>query len=188
MDINSYELTGVRVSILLVNKLLPGKLQGNTFGGSAKLNTLIEILSEDPESIQSLEEKHLNDFIKLAEILRQIIVLLGDENIAKSAQMLNLLMSKFPATPSLECDENGKWNLHHHPLEAELIPMWTAICAEGLARMIGEQQGQRFGVCEALECDRAFFDTSRNGRRRFCSTSCQNRTKTAAFRLRNSKS
>jgi predicted RNA-binding Zn ribbon-like protein len=29
-----------------------------------------------------------------------------------------------------------------------------------------------------------FFDNSKNGTRRFCSVTCQNRVKTAAFRLR----
>jgi predicted RNA-binding Zn ribbon-like protein len=29
-----------------------------------------------------------------------------------------------------------------------------------------------------------YVDTSRNGTRRFCSTTCQNRVKTAAFRSR----
>ncbi|MFC6935784.1 CGNR zinc finger domain-containing protein [Actinomadura yumaensis] len=33
-------------------------------------------------------------------------------------------------------------------------------------------------------CDRVYVDTSRNGTRRFCSTACQNRVKTAAFRAR----
>jgi len=74
--------------------------------------------------------------------------------------------------------------LHHHAVDAALVPMWTAICAEGLARMIGAGYSNRFHTCDANDCDCVFFDTSRNGSRRFCSTMCQNRTKTAAFRRR----
>ncbi|WP_233407612.1 CGNR zinc finger domain-containing protein [Marinomonas spartinae] len=187
VDIDSYEFTGIRISLSFVNQLLPGKLQGNEFKGKVDFSTLTDILSEDPGSLQRLEENHVEEFVSLAKVLREIIVLLGKGEVSTSAQKLNALMSECPATPSLECDENGHWHLHHHPLDAGLIAMWTAICAEGLARMVGEQHYHRFGVCEAVECDRVFFDTSRNGRRRFCSVSCQNRTKIAAFRLRNSK-
>ncbi len=42
----------------------------------------------------------------------------------------------------------------------------------------------RVGVCTAPRCDRVYVDTSRNGTRRYSSTSCQNRVKTAAFRAR----
>ncbi|MGH3516357.1 MAG: CGNR zinc finger domain-containing protein, partial [Haloechinothrix sp.] len=37
---------------------------------------------------------------------------------------------------------------------------------------------------EATDCRRAFLDTTRNGTRRFCSTTCQNRIKAAALRRR----
>jgi predicted RNA-binding Zn ribbon-like protein len=42
----------------------------------------------------------------------------------------------------------------------------------------------RVGTCASDDCERAFFDSSRNGSRRFCSTTCQNRVKAAAFRRR----
>jgi predicted RNA-binding Zn ribbon-like protein len=42
----------------------------------------------------------------------------------------------------------------------------------------------RLGVCTAALCDRVYVDNSRSGTRRFCSTSCQNRVKAAAFRAR----
>ncbi|WP_175393031.1 CGNR zinc finger domain-containing protein [Leisingera sp. JC1] len=61
----------------------------------------------------------------------------------------------------------------------------TAICAEGIAREIGNQNSHRFGVCDAHHCNRVYFDTSRNGKRRYCSMQCQNRAKVAAFRQRN---
>ena len=50
--------------------------------------------------------------------------------------------------------------------------------------MIGSGQSDRLGTCMAARCDRVFVDLSKNTSRRFCSTSCQNRTKAAAFRQR----
>jgi len=51
---------------------------------------------------------------------------------------------------------------------------------------VGTGQADRIGTCSAAACDRAYVDVSRNGTKRFCSTACQNRAKTAAFRARQS--
>jgi predicted RNA-binding Zn ribbon-like protein len=50
--------------------------------------------------------------------------------------------------------------------------------------MIEIGEFDRFGVCEAHNCDRVFLDASRNGCMRFCSTGCMNRTKATQFRNR----
>jgi predicted RNA-binding Zn ribbon-like protein len=50
--------------------------------------------------------------------------------------------------------------------------------------IIGTGRVERLGRCEASKCDRVFYDTSRNGSRRYCDLSCQNRAKASAFRAR----
>jgi predicted RNA-binding Zn ribbon-like protein len=44
--------------------------------------------------------------------------------------------------------------------------------------------GHRLGLCEGLRCADVYADLSSAGRRRFCSTTCQNRSRVAAFRAR----
>ncbi|GAA4635939.1 hypothetical protein GCM10023196_083610 [Actinoallomurus vinaceus] len=44
--------------------------------------------------------------------------------------------------------------------------------------------GSRLGLCEGTRCADAYVDSSSAGRRRFCSTTCQNRSRVAAFRAR----
>ena len=105
----------------------------------------------------------------------------GDVDTA--AARLNLLLARHPAHPYL-AKEHGRWRLHHHAVDAALVAMWTSICAEGLARMVGGGYGDRLGTCNATRCDRVYVDLSKNTSRRFCSTACQNRMKAAAFRLR----
>ena len=61
---------------------------------------------------------------------------------------------------------------------------WGAGCATGLAVVVDSQATGRLGVCRAEGCDRVYVDVSRNASRRFCSESCLNRTKVAAFRAR----
>jgi predicted RNA-binding Zn ribbon-like protein len=78
---------------------------------------------------------------------------------------------------------DGKpWHLHFHGAEESLVTGWAAGCATGLAVVIGTESSGRLGVCTAPRCDRVFVDNSRNATPRFCSTACQNRFKTAAFR------
>ena len=42
----------------------------------------------------------------------------------------------------------------------------------------------RVGVCSGLRCADAYIDASPGGRRRFCSVTCQNRARVAAWRRR----
>jgi len=119
----------------------------------------------------------------LAVELREVFRTLDRGDVDGAATRLNVLLSAHPAHPHL-AKEGGQWRLHHHPVDAALVPMCTAICAEGMARMIGTGHGERLGTCAATDCDRVFIDLSKNASRRFCSTTCQNRMKAAAFRQR----
>lgn len=55
--------------------------------------------------------------------------------------------------------------------------------AGGLAHLVCEAP-DRFGLCAREGCGIAFVDTSRNGRRRFCSTRCGTRVNVADHRAR----
>jgi predicted RNA-binding Zn ribbon-like protein len=75
------------------------------------------------------------------------------------------------------------WHIHFHAAgEHSRVSGWAAGCATGLAIVLGGEHFDRLGVCTAPHRDRVYVDTSRNGSKRFCSTACQNRVKTAAFR------
>lgn len=58
--------------------------------------------------------------------------------------------------------------------------------AAHLIRVALSPEYQRLRVCDAEDCRRAFYDTSRNGRSRWCSMkTCGNRMKTRSYRQRN---
>ncbi|MFC0602897.1 CGNR zinc finger domain-containing protein [Streptomyces palmae] len=103
-----------------------------------------------------------------------------DEGVA----VVNALLVSSGARPQLDRAPGEPWQLHFHGAEDSLAVGWSAGCATGLAIVISSGLGDRLGVCQATQCDRVYLDTSRNGTRQFCSTACQNRTKTAAFRAR----
>ena len=97
---------------------------------------------------------------------------------------MNALLASTGARPALDRHDGEGWHLHFHGAQDGLANGWAAGCATGLAIVLGTDDRGRLGVCTAPRCDRVYVDASRNGTRRFCSTTCQNRVKTAAFRSR----
>jgi predicted RNA-binding Zn ribbon-like protein len=76
--------------------------------------------------------------------------------------------------------------------DGRLVGSWTvddpaqvsrAAAALALRRQLAEHPG-RLGVCADGQCADVYIDASPAGRRRFCSVTCQNRARAAAFRRR----
>lgn len=175
------------VSVDLANLSLAGRhqdRQGDRLDSTAMLSCLAEIVAVDPPSVASLAERHIPMFTDLGRKLHQLIAEVASGDLDAAAERVNALLESAPAYPHLAKDSDGVWRLHHHPVDIELVPMWIAICAEAIARLIGTGHHDRLGICSAGDCGRAYFDQSKNSSRRFCSTTCQNRTKAAAFRSR----
>ena len=184
MPLDSYSDAGLAVAAALVNDLTPGHRRGRAYEPAADVLPAIRAaVAVDPGSVALLGGRDGPGFVALAGRLRAVFGALGRDDVAAAAATLNDLLAAHPASPHLAC-EDGRWRLHHHDADAALVPMWTAITAEAMARVIGAGEEQRLGVCTADSCDRVFVDASRNGSRRFCSTTCQNRVKAAAFRQR----
>jgi predicted RNA-binding Zn ribbon-like protein len=147
--------------------------------------TIAAILAIDPAAQARVTEADVPGFVDLARSLRRIFQHLDRGGLDEAAEMLNEMLAAHPAHPHL-AKERGHWRLHHHPSDAELVPEWTSICAENVARLVGAGHASRFGICSAIDCKRVYIDLSKNRSRRFCSTTCQNRVKAAAFRQRHS--
>ena len=183
MQLDGYADAGVLTAVELVNELATAPARGTPMPTNDVLAALARILAVDPPSVAQLREGDAPRFVALARRLNEVFDDLHSGDVDAAASHLNDLLAKHPAHPHL-ANEEGHWRLHHHPIDAALVPMWTSICAEGMARIIGADLGERLGTCEAPGCDRVFLDVSKNASRRFCSTTCQNRVKAAAFRLR----
>jgi predicted RNA-binding Zn ribbon-like protein len=184
VEFDSYADTGIHVAVDLVNALAPDGAGGKRPPSDETLAAIAGLLSVDPPSVAQLAPADAPGFVTLARHLRAVFADLRGGGTDAAAARLNDLLARHPAHPHLAREEDGRWRLHHHPVDAALVPMWTAICAEGLARMLSAGFADRLGTCEAPGCERVFLDQSKNASRRFCSTTCQNRVKAAAFRLR----
>lgn len=180
---DSYIDAGVFASVALVNDFTIPRPGGSELPVDEALGVLAEVLAVDPTSVAMLAAADVPGFVALAHHLRAVFEHLDANALDAAVGELNRLLAEHPAHPHL-AKEDGRWRLHHHSAAVELVPMWTSICAENLARLISAGDHDRLGTCEAEGCRRVFVDESKNASRRFCSTTCQNRVKTAAFRRR----
>lgn len=115
---------------------------------------------------------------------RRVFDAVRDGDDAAAAGVLNRMLRDTGARPQLDPLPDGGWHVHFHGRDDSLAVGWAAGCTTALALALGSDLAGRMGTCAAERCDVVFVDTSKNGSRRFCSTSCQNRTKTAAYRSR----
>jgi predicted RNA-binding Zn ribbon-like protein len=178
-----YADAGVLASVELINELAPGPAGEAPVPAGRTVAALARVLAVDPPSVAQLRAADAPGFLALAHRLGEVFADLDGGDVDAAAARLNEMLADHPAHPHL-AKEDGRWRLHHHPVDAALVAMWTSICAEGVARAIGAGHAERLGTCARPECHRVFLDLSKNTSRRFCSTTCQNRVKAAAFRHR----
>jgi predicted RNA-binding Zn ribbon-like protein len=181
VNFNSHTDLVIGIAVRLVNTLTPGERRGRPYAppeGAARREALIEIGMGD------LGDRDGTVLVEMAAELRAVFTAVADGDIDAAAHQVNHLLKVTQAHPLLRRHDGEPWHLHFHGSQGTISADWVAGCATGLAVVLGSEFHDRLGVCTAPHCDRVYVDVSRNGTRRFCSTACQNRVKTAAFRAR----
>jgi predicted RNA-binding Zn ribbon-like protein len=187
VDFSSHVDAVVTVAVRLVNTLTPGEAHGRGYlppDGDALAALATEALRAgraDTRAVSAAEAAELADF---AWALRLVFEDVAAGRLDQAAEAVNGLLADTGARPKLDKHDGEPWHLHFHAATESLTAGWAAGCATGLAIVLGSDLAGRLGACTAERCDRVYVDTSRNGTRRFCSTTCQNRIKAAAFRSR----
>lgn len=98
--------------------------------------------------------------------------------------VVNRLLRDGDAQPQLV--RHGEWGWHIHATEphAPLAHRMAVEAAMAVADLVRAEELDRLGRCEAEGCGAALVDLTKNRSRRFCDTSCANRTHAAAYRAR----
>src|SRR5262245_57599219 len=175
----------VTVAVRLVNALTAGEAHGRPYAppeGRARPAAVTAALRAGRRDTREVSPDEAAGFATVAEGLRAVFDAMAADRTDAAARLVNDMLAATGARPHLDRHDGEPWHLHFHGAEDSLVTGWAAGCATGLAVVLGSDLQGRLGVCTAPRCDRVFVDTSRNATRRFCSTSCQNRVKTAAFR------
>ncbi|MEV6985482.1 CGNR zinc finger domain-containing protein [Sphaerisporangium sp. NPDC051017] len=188
MNFNSHSDAVVAVAASLVNTLTPGEARGRAYAlpreGPARRAAAGEALGAGGRRPREVTDAEALALAEVAAELRVVFQAVDAGDVDTAALQVNRLLDRTQARPHLERHDGEPWHLHFHGKGEAPGEDWAAACATGLAIVLGGELYDRLGVCTAPHCDRVYVDTSRNGTRRFCSTSCQNRVKTAAFRAR----
>jgi len=190
MKFESYADRGVESSVELVNRLSPGWSRGRSWELPPELAARRELAQEVEDKITgipvTLKGQAAEELIRLAADLRSVFELMAQGRPDRAADLVNSLLTRYQAAPQLARHDGESWHLHFHSQDKEAGQAVArgAMCVIALAVVIGSPGGARLGLCRAAHCDRAFIDTSKNGSRRFCSSTCLSRTKVAAFRAR----
>jgi predicted RNA-binding Zn ribbon-like protein len=177
----------IDVSVRLVNCLTGNWLRGAVHllpEDKARTETVADALAGDDRPRPELDSQQAMLLSHTAGHLRRAFDLVTQGDIELAVIVLNDLMGEAGARPELVPRDGGGWATHFRGRDDSLAVGWTAGCATGLALALGSNLSGRLGVCQAIRCDQVFVDYSRNRVRRFCSISCQNRMKSAAFRTR----
>jgi hypothetical protein len=186
VDFGSHTVDVVELAVTLVNELVPGESRGRPYPAAAGIAELQARI----DSIKGVSPHHpvtpeqAQGIAAVAEELRAVFEAAHKGDLDEAARLLNAMVVRYDTRPTLLRHDGGPWHLHFHGPGAGPVEGNGGSMAVGLAYVLGSDYADRIGVCSATNCDRVYVDVSRNGTKRFCSTACQNRVKTATFRAR----
>lgn len=103
---------------------------------------------------------------------------------AATVAAIDARLATLDVRPRLTTHDGRDPHLHFEPEGADVVTRLRVNSLMGIAAVVADAGPQRLGRCQAAGCAAAFVDVSRNGRRRFCSTACANRTHVADHRRR----
>ncbi len=116
--------------------------------------------------------------------LRPRLARLWDASEDEAADLVNALLREAHALPQLVKHDSWDYHLHATPADAPLAQRMAVEAAMAFADVIRSQELERLRLCAADDCSDVHVNLSKNRSRRFCSTSCANRTNVAAYRTR----
>ncbi|MEV1178200.1 CGNR zinc finger domain-containing protein [Nonomuraea sp. NPDC049784] len=120
----------------------------------------------------------------LAELATELRQVLLAERPADQAARINAMIRRYGAQPYLVEDDGQPFHLHFHGSGGTQVEALGGEFTTALALIVDGYGPDRFGECEAHQCEAVYIDLTRNASRRYCSTACTARAKTAAYRSR----
>ncbi|MDA0632613.1 CGNR zinc finger domain-containing protein [Nonomuraea sp. MCN248] len=166
----------------------------NTYGGNgaALSAALVNATDFRPGPLAALLAEHEmlrtamtpGQAAELREWARRLDPVFGEPAVAKQIALVNDLLEITAVKPFVSAHDGKEPHLHFSSLDGDIAARAKETTAGGLAMAICFSDGSRLGRCDREGCRTVYVDTSRNGRRRFCSLACANRVNVAAHRSR----
>ncbi|HEX4811255.1 MAG TPA: CGNR zinc finger domain-containing protein [Nonomuraea sp.] len=166
----------------------------NAYGGNgaALAAALVNATDFGPPAVEALLAEHrlLRTTITAAqaEELRawaaRLAPVFGEPGQDAQITLVNDLLDATASKPYVSAHDGREPHLHFYSPDADVVSRAKDTTAGGLAMCVSFAGGRRLGRCDREGCGIVYVDTSRNGRRRFCSLACANRVNVAAHRAR----
>jgi predicted RNA-binding Zn ribbon-like protein len=100
------------------------------------------------------------------------------------AELVNGMLVAAAAHPRLTDHADNGWHLHYRDDRQPLGSLLFSLFSVGTALHLAGRGMHRLGRCAVTECTTIFADTSRTGRRRYCTQRCANRDAVRRHRAR----
>jgi predicted RNA-binding Zn ribbon-like protein len=170
MQFNTYTAAGAHIAVWLVNNPAPG---------TSALAAVLDSYDVHEPVTTADQVRALRPW---TERLRRIF---EAGTVAEKAERADALLVAADCRPRLVSHGAGlPFHFHYAPVRTGLAARVKALTAAGVAHVIDGGDGSRLRACSRTGCGIVFLDTSRSGRRHFCSVRCANQVNVANHRLR----
>jgi predicted RNA-binding Zn ribbon-like protein len=116
-----------------------------------------------------------------AEVADRLHRIFAAPDLTERVRLLATLLTDTGVRPDLTLADDLPGETWHVDDPRDVL---LAAAALTLRHQFGSHDPARVGVCTGQRCADAFIDASPAGQRRFCSVTCQNRARVAAWRQR----
>jgi predicted RNA-binding Zn ribbon-like protein len=170
MQFNTYTYAGAHIAAWLVN---------NPVADAPALAAVLERYDVHQPVTTAAQVRALRPWVRR---LREVF---EAATMADQARHADALLVTADCRPRLVSHGPGlAFHFHYAPVRTGLPARVKALTAAGVAHVIDDGGGSRLRACGRQGCGTVFVDTSRNGRRHFCSVRCANQVNVANHRLR----
>lgn len=170
MHFNTYTYAGAHIAAWLVNHPVPE---------ATELSAALRDYDVHEPAATIAQAKALRPWTLL---LREVF---EADTLTEKALRTDALLVAADCRPRLVSHGPGMpFHFHYTSVRAGLPARVKVLTAAGLAHIIDDGAGSRLRLCSRAGCGTVFIDTSRNGRRHFCSVRCANQVNVANHRKR----
>ncbi|MFD8705655.1 CGNR zinc finger domain-containing protein [Kitasatospora sp. NPDC059648] len=158
----------------------------NPYGEDA-VNLAADLANQRPETVQELTDRCraaglvVDGPVPQADLARTLALLDAWEGVVDAAdereraELLNRMLAAGASHPRLTDHSDGGWHLHYRDDQRPLAAVLASLISVGTAFHLVGRGMHRLGRCAVAECTMIYADTTRTGRRRYCSQRCANR-------------
>jgi predicted RNA-binding Zn ribbon-like protein len=148
--------------------------------GDVPAARLVEMMRTEGMTLASLTPAQAAAVVEWGRRLRPVF---ATPELDKQVDLVNELLADSACRPFVSRHDKMAPHLHYALDDDDRVRRVMAYTAGGLAHLVCDDPG-RIGACAREDCEVVFVDTSRNGRRRYCSTRCATRVHVSEHRDR----